>query len=164
MRLIILFGILSIFGCAEVLDHTQYSNGVQERAFPKSYRAPTHETLLDEQAWRHVGQLTAGGQTQIGVASELIGFDSSIGEGQDLVVRNFSAGWTSVHIFAWNPAIQVWETIRTQVQSTPIDADLEGGQIAFRAPFTGHYLFLLEPVDARNVDYLIRLDCDGDCP
>ena len=107
--------------------------------------------------------MAAGGQTQIGVASELIGFDASINEGEDLVVRNFSAGWTSVHIFAWNPATQVWETIRTQVQSAPIDANLEGGQVAFRAPFTGNYLFLLEPIGARNVDYLIRLDCDGNC-
>ena len=163
MKLFILVVVLAVSGCAEVLDHSDYTNGTHARVLPKSYSAPTGDTLLNEHAWRHVGRLTAGGQTQIGVASELIGFDAAVVEGEDLILRNFSAGWTSIHIFAWNPTAQIWETIRTQVQSAPIDANLEGGQVQFRAPFTGHYLFLLDPIDDRNVDYLLRLDCVDDC-
>ena len=159
----IIVGAILFFGCAEVLENHGQEFGSTNRVLPKAYVAPTAGTILNTSEWQHVGQLEVGGKTQLGRASGLVAFDAHLRAGQDVTVRNFSDGWTSIHIFGARPSTEQWETIKSTAQSAPIDAKVEGSEIEFTAPFSGHYLFMVEPIARDQVDYLIRLDCAGDC-
>ena len=148
-------------GCAEVLETPV--QGINTRAMPKSYRAPTPETVVTGSNWEHVGRLETGGKTQMGRAKGLVAFDAKLVAGQDVTLRNFSGGWSTVHIFGVRDGSESWETIVSTMQSSPIDAKVEGSHVDFAAPFTGHYLVMLEPILEAEIDYLLRLDCRADC-
>ena len=75
-------------GCAEVLETP--GQGINTRAMPKSYRAPTPETVVTGSNWEHVGRLETGGSTQMGRAKGLVAFDAKLVAGQDVTLRNFS--------------------------------------------------------------------------
>ena len=164
MKIILTLAALLLgFGCADVLDDPNQANGDGFRTLPKSYQAPTPETILDTEEWQHAGRLELGGDTQMGKASGLVAFDARLGAGQEVVVHNFSGGWTSVHVFGAEPNTNRWEVIESVVQSQPLDSAVEGGQVEFAVPFSGHYLFMVEPILENDVDYLVRIDCQGDC-
>ena len=164
MKIILSFVLVVLaLGCADTLEDPNQGTENGFRALPKTYVAPTPETLLDTEEWQHVGPLEIGGNTQMGTAAGLVAFDARLGAGQEVVVHNFSGGWTSVHVFGARPSTDRWETIESVAQSQPLDAQVEGGQIEFAAPFSGHYLFMLEPIIEEEVDYLMRLDCSEEC-
>ena len=164
MKLTLTFFLLVLCaGCADVLDGAALDARDGVRTLPKSYVAPTPETVLDETEWQHAGSLELNGETQMGRANGLVAFDALLSAGQDVVLHNFSGGWTTVHIFGAERDSNRWEVVQSKAQTTPLDDAVEGGRIEFATPFEGHYLFMIEPILENEVDYLMRLDCQGDC-
>ena len=151
-----------IFGCAEPLTLDE-SVQIQQRVLPKSYEAPTADSILDETSWSYEGTIEVDGETQVGLTNGLIAFDAQLSAGSELNLMSFSSGWTSLHIFGAEPDSSTWTQIESLGLSQPLDQEVEGGVVGFVAPFGGHYLVMIEPVMDEDADYLLRLECAEGC-
>ncbi|MGB0646618.1 MAG: hypothetical protein ACPGQS_05540 [Bradymonadia bacterium] len=160
---VITVSLLLFVGCAQPLssDGTTPFNG--QRLLPKSYEAPTGESITNESTWSHAGALFVDGSTKLGELSSLTGFDTQLDEGMRVELLGFSSGWTSMHIFGAEPDSGVWTEVVTLSLSEPLDPQVEAGELAFDVPFSGHYLLMLEPVLEEEVEYLLRLECREGC-
>ena len=65
--------------------------------------------------------------------------------------------WEPTRVTANDNGITDW------IQELRSDGEVESGGRAFEAPYTGHYLFLIGPVMAEDVQYLLRVDCEDGC-
>ena len=155
--------LLLCIGCAQPLSPDGSNQSREQRLLPKSYEAPTGESIANESSWAHAGELLVDGSTKLGTLSSLTGFDTQLDEGMRVELLGFSSGWTSMHIFGAEPDSGVWTEVITLSLSEPLDPQVEAGEIAFDAPFSGHYLLMLEPVLEEDVEYLLRLECREGC-
>lgn len=156
------FLILASAGCANIDDNeTAYT--VRDRAVPKSYDAPTAELLGSDEGWSFVGPIVIDGDTLMGRTGEFVAFDTFLAEGSELSLYAWSDGWASLNIFGARPDSEEWTEVKVSVLSSPVDPEVEAGQTIFTPPFEGHYLFLIGPVMNEEIEYLLRLNCTGDC-
>lgn len=152
----------AVFGCADslTLDESVHPH---QRALPKSYEAPSPDSIMDESSWSYEGTIEVDGETKLGLTNQLIAFDAQLAAGSELNLMSFSSSWTSLHIFAAEPEAATWTQIESLGLSQPLDPDVEGGSVGFVAPFGGHYLLMIEPVMEEEADYLLRLECVTGC-
>ena len=158
----LLIAISAVLGCADPLTLDE-SVHIQQRVLPKSYEAPTPESILDESSWNYEGSIEVDGETKLGLTNGLIAFDTQLSAGSELNLMSFSSGWTSLHIFGAEPSSSTWTQIESLGLSEPLDPEVEGSTVRFIAPFGGHYLLMIEPVMEEEADYLLRLECADGC-
>ncbi len=159
---IILLTACAILGCADPLTLDE-SMQPHQRTLPKSYEAPSPDSILDESSWNYEGTIEIDGETKLGLTNQLIAFDAQLSAGSELNLMSFSSSWTSLHIFGAEPDAATWTQIESLGLSQPLDPDVEGGSVGFVAPFSGHYLLMIEPVIDEEADYLLRLECVAGC-
>lgn len=164
MKRTLLFGFLLMSaGCADLND-ASLNPPADERTVPKSYDAPTTELLGSDEGWSFVGAIDIDGDTLMGSTSEFVAFDTFLAEGSELSLYAWSDGWASLNIFGAQPGSGQWSEVEVSVLSSPVDPEVEAGQTVFTPPFEGHYLFLIGPVMNEEIQYLLRLNCNRDCP
>ena len=155
--------LLITLGCADPLTLDDPTVQHANRVLPKSYEAPTPESVMDQSSWMYAGVVELGGETQLGSVTQLTAFDAQLSAGADVTLMGWSSGWTSLHVFGATPDQGSWTQIQSMGLSKPLDPNVEGGELTFSVPFTGHYLLMLEPVVDEEVEFLLRLDCVDRC-
>ena len=160
---LILFVLVTGLGCAQQLSSDNMAQDNTDRLLPKTYVAPTADSVADESNWAHLGTLTVDGPTQLGQITQLTGFDTQLEAGMQVSLLGFSSGWTSMHIFGAEPNAATWTEVVTLSLSQPLDPNVESDTVTFDVPFSGHYLLMLEPVMETEVDFLLRLECRDGC-
>ena len=153
---------MGFVGCAD-LDRESGHYVADERVVPKSYTPPTVDAIAREAGWRFAGTIKPGGETRMGTANDFVAYDSFLEAGATLKLYGWSTGWASLHVFGAKAGTSDWEEVSQTIMSNPIDPDVESGQKEFTAPFEGHYLLLIGPVGNDTLDYLLRLECIGQC-
>ena len=152
----------AVSSCADPLTIDE-SMQAHQRTLPKSYEAPSPQSIMDESSWNYEGTIEIDGETKLGLTNQLIAFDAQLSAGSELNLMSFSSSWTSLHIFGAEPEAATWTQIESLGLSQPLDPEVEGGSVGFIAPFSGHYLLMIEPVMEAEADYLLRLECVKGC-